>query len=142
LPSQFLPKVDRATMAAGIEARVPLLDERVAELVVNMPSEWKARGREKKVVLRDSQRSRLPAAILDGPKTGFGVPYQQWLRTSLYDFARDRLLDNGFLSRSALDANKVEQFLVQHRNGQCDRGFMLWKLLQVAIWDQSVRVKA
>lgn len=142
LPSQFLPKVDRATMAAGIEARVPVLDERVAELVVNMPSEWKARGREKKVVLRDSQRSRLPAAILDGPKTGFGVPYQQWLRTSLYDFARVRLLDHGFLSRFALDTNKVEQFLVQHRNGQCDRGFMLWKLLQVAIWDQSVRVKA
>jgi asparagine synthase (glutamine-hydrolysing) len=56
LPSQFLTKVDRATMAAGIEARVPLLDERVAEIAVNMPSEWKANGTEKKVVLRESQR--------------------------------------------------------------------------------------
>lgn len=136
LPATFLTKVDRATMAAGIEARVPLLDERVAELVVNMPSNWKARGTEKKVVLRDSQRGRLPTDILDGPKTGFGVPYEHWLRTSLYDFSRERLLDHGFLNQFALDAKKVEKALVQHRTGQRERGFMLWKLLQLSLfWD-------
>lgn len=136
LPSQFLTKVDRATMAAGIEARVPLLDERVAELVVNMPSIWKAHGTEKKVVLRESQRGRLPTDILDGPKTGFGVPYEHWLRTLLYEFSRERLLDRGFLNQFALDGLKVEQMLVQHRTGQRDKGFMLWKLLQLSLfWD-------
>lgn len=141
LPSQFLTKVDRATMAAGIEARVPLLDERLAELVVNMPSNWKAYGTQKKVVLRESQRGRLPAEVLDGPKTGFGVPYAHWLRTSLYDFARELLLDRGFLNRFDIDAQQVEQMLVWHRTGQREKGFMLWKLLQIAIWNQSVDAK-
>jgi len=138
LPSQFLRKVDRATMAAGIEARVPLLDERVAELVVNMPSHWKTQGTEKKMVLRKSQRGRLPQDILDGPKTGFSVPYEHWLRTSLYEFTRTRLLDRGFLDQMSLDGNKVEQILTQHQNRQRDKGFILWKLLQVALWKQSV----
>jgi len=75
LPSQFLTKVDRAMMANGIEARVPFLDEQVASLAVALPSNLKVRGGEKKIVLRDAMRPRLPSRILDGPKTGFGVPY-------------------------------------------------------------------
>lgn len=134
LPSQFLTKVDRATMAAGIEARVPLLDECVARLAVNIPSVWKAKGVEKKVVLRNSQRDRLPADILDGPKTGFGVPYENWLRTSLYDFACAHLLDPRFLDRFALNGKVIEGMLVLHKKRKVDRGFMLWKLLQLAVF--------
>jgi asparagine synthase (glutamine-hydrolysing) len=137
MPSQFLTKVDRATMAAGIEARVPLLDELVAELVVNMPSIWKARGTKKKVVLRESQRGRLPADILDGPKTGFGVPYEHWLRTSLFEFSRERLLDDGFLSKFAFDRAAVEKALLQHRSGTFNRGFLLWKLLNLQLWHSA-----
>ena len=133
LPSQFLTKVDRATMAAGIEARVPLLDERVAELAVGMPSTWKAQGTEKKLVLRESQRGRLPDVILDSPKTGFGVPYAYWLRTSLYHFARERLLDAGFLASYALNGQMVESALQQHQKGIRDRGFLMWKLLQLTL---------
>jgi len=134
LPSQFLTKVDRATMAAGVEARVPLLDERVAELVINMPSSWKVNGTEKKIILRKSQGERLPAEILDGPKTGFGVPYEYWLRTSLYEFAKERLLDRKFLSKYAIDARKVEQTLMWHSTGQRENGFVLWKLLQLSLF--------
>ena len=137
LPSQFLPKVDRATMAAGIEARVPLLDESVAQLAVNLPSSWKARGTEKKVVLRQSQRGRLPDDILDGPKTGFGVPYQYWLRTSLYEFAKERLLDRDFLQQFGLDGVVIGRMLVQHKDRVVDRGFLLWKLLQMALFSGS-----
>lgn len=136
LPSQFLTKVDRATMAAGIEARVPLLDERVAELVVGMPSSWKVRGMEKKVLLRESQRGRLPDGILDGPKTGFGVPFQHWLRTSLYAYARERLLDRQFLDRFQISEERLERMLERHRTGRRDHGFTLWKVLQLAIWAQ------
>lgn len=131
LPGQFLPKVDRATMAAGIEARVPLLDEHIARLVVGFPSHWKNNGMEKKILLRDSQRGRLPKDILDGPKVGFGVPYQHWLRTSLYDFARERLLDPEFTRKFGIDTQVVEKMLEQHRGNVVDRGFLLWKLLQL-----------
>ena len=87
LPSQFLTKVDRATMAYGIEARVPLLDEGVAtSLAVGLPVNLKVRGGQKKVVLREAMRGRLPPEILDAPKMGFGVPYEEWLRGALHVF--------------------------------------------------------
>jgi asparagine synthase (glutamine-hydrolysing) len=135
LPSQFLPKVDRATMAAGVEARVPLLDENVARLAVAMPADWKVKGIEKKVVLRNSQRGRLPSSILDGPKTGFGVPYENWLGSSLNEFARGHLLDVNFLQRFGLDPELMEGMLTKHRERADGRGFLLWKLLQLAIWN-------
>ena len=133
LPSQFLTKVDRSTMAAGIEARVPLLDEKVVRLAVNLPSIWKVKGTETKVVLRQSQRCRLPLDILDGPKLGFGVPYEHWLRTSLYEFTRERLLDRNFLHKYLLDEAVIERMLEEHKNRTVERGFMLWKLLQLSI---------
>jgi asparagine synthase (glutamine-hydrolysing) len=134
LPSQFLAKVDRATMASGLEARVPLLDEGVAELAVRIPSAWKVRGLQKKIVLRDALRARLPSAILDGPKTGFGVPYEHWLRTSLYDMSRDAILAPRFGQRFGFDRSRVELALTEHRHGHRDHGFRLWKLLQLALW--------
>lgn len=137
LPAQFLTKVDRATMAAGIEARVPLLDEQVARLAVKLPSHWKAAGLKKKIVLRESQRGRLPNKILDGPKTGFGVPYEEWLRTSLFEITRERILDKRFLEKFAFQGVLVERMLLQHCQRKVDRGFMLWKLLQLAIWDSK-----
>lgn len=137
LPSQFLAKVDRATMAAGVEARVPFLDERVAELAVGMPSAWKVRGVQKKMVLRESQRGRVPDDILDGPKTGFGVPYEQWLREPLHALARDALLSRDYLTRFGFRKAAVEQALLDHRSHRRDNGFMLWKLLQLALWDKQ-----
>jgi len=141
LPAQFLTKVDRATMAAGIEARVPLLDENVARLAVNLPSNWKVDGLQKKIVLRNSQRGRLPDDILDGPKTGFGVPYEEWLRTTLFDFTREQILDENFIREFDLCSGEIERMLTDHRQRKVDRGFMLWKLLQLAIWNSKVRAR-
>jgi asparagine synthase (glutamine-hydrolysing) len=134
LPSQFLAKVDRATMANGIEARVPLLDERVGELAVGLPSDWKVRRGSGKVVLRDAMRGRLPDDILDGPKTGFGVPYQQWLRGGLHDLARDVILDESVCAFFGLDRARLTQALAAHRAGTRDHGFVLWKYLQLGLW--------
>jgi asparagine synthase (glutamine-hydrolysing) len=138
LPSQFLPKVDRATMAHGLEARVPLLDERVAELAVGLPSAFKIRGVEKKVVLRDAMRERLPAEVLDGPKTGFGVPYEHWLRHALHGSARDAILAPDFIARFGLDRGQLESALAEHRSGHRDRGFTLWKFYQLALWAREL----
>jgi asparagine synthase (glutamine-hydrolysing) len=137
LPSQFLTKVDRATMAHGIEARVPLLDDGVASLAVGLPVALKVRGSQKKIVLRDAMRNRLPAEILDGPKTGFGVPYEEWLRGALHGFARAAILDSTFVERFGLDHGRLETALTQHRSRRRDRGFLLWKLLQLALWSRQ-----
>lgn len=137
LPSQFLVKVDRASMAAGIEARVPFLDERIGELAVRMPANWKTRGTHRKVVLRESQRGRLPDSILDGRKTGFSVPYEHWLRTSLVEFAREHLLDRSFSDAYSLNLAMLEEALNTHVKGRRDLGFKLWKLLQLALWRRA-----
>lgn len=137
LPSQFLAKVDRATMAMGLEARVPLLDEGVAKLAVNLPSRYKVAGAEKKIVLREAMRARLPADILDGPKTGFGVPYQHWLRTSLYEPARDAVLAPAFLTRFGFARDRVVRALEEHRSQRRDHGFKLWKAFQLALWAEA-----
>ena len=132
LPSQFLTKVDRATMAAGIEARVPLLDEKVVRLAVNIPSIWKVQGVQKKIILRDSQRTRLPDAILDGPKTGFGVPYERWMRSSLNDFVKSLILDKEFLDKFSLNGKLIEE---EFGKNSCLRsGFQLWKIFQLSLF--------
>jgi len=139
LPSTFLAKVDRASMAAGIEARVPFLDEELVRLAVRIPSQWKVTSTQTKVLLRDSQRNRLPGWVLDSPKHGFGVPYEHWLRTSLFKLAREYLLDKSFLETFSLNSVRVESMLQRHHQGSGNRGFMLWKLLQLAIWNCHVR---
>ena len=132
LPSQFLTKVDRASMATGIEARVPLLDEKIVKLAVNIPSDWKVLGNEKKVILRDSQRTRLPAFILDGQKRGFGVPYERWLRYSINDFVKSHVLDKEFLDKFSLNGKLIEGELNEKN---CLRsGFQFWKLFQLALF--------
>jgi asparagine synthase (glutamine-hydrolysing) len=136
LPSQFLTKVDRATMAGGIEARVPLLDEGVASLAVSLPAEFKLRGVQNKVVLRDAMRGRLPTEILDGPKTGFGVPYEEWLRGALFGFAEAAILDPAFIERFRLDRARVGMAMAEHRSRRRNRGFLLWKLLQLSLWSR------
>jgi asparagine synthase (glutamine-hydrolysing) len=137
LPSQFLAKVDRATMAHGIEARVPLLDEGVGSLAVGMPVASKVRGGQKKIVLRDAMRGRLPPEILDGPKTGFAVPYEEWLRGALHGFTCATILEKTFVERFALDRLRLETALSEHRSRRRDRGFLLWKLLQLALWSKQ-----
>jgi len=137
LPSQFLAKVDRATMAHGIEARVPLLDEGVAALAVRMPTTLKVRSTRKKIVLRDAMRGRLDRETLDGPKTGFGVPYEYWLRQPLHAFARAAILDRTFIERFEFDRARLAEVLDEHRSGRRARGFMLWKLLQLSLWSRE-----
>jgi asparagine synthase (glutamine-hydrolysing) len=137
LPSQFLTKVDRATMAHGVEARVPLLDERVASLAVGLPTAFKVRGTQKKIALRDAMRGRLPEDVLDAPKTGFGVPYEAWLRGALHGFARAAILDPNFVKRFEMDRARLDTALQEHRAGRRDRGFLLWKLLQLALWSKE-----
>jgi asparagine synthase (glutamine-hydrolysing) len=137
LPSQFLTKVDRATMAHGIEARVPLLDEQVGALAVGLPSALKVTAARRKIVLREAMRERLPADICNGPKIGFGVPYEEWLRTSLFEFARAAILAQTFTERFGLDRARLETALGEHRARRRDRGFLLWKLLQLALWSRK-----
>lgn len=137
LPSQFLNKVDRASMSAGIESRVPLLDEGVGRLVVNLPSNWKVAGMHNKILLRQSQHGRLPEEIVSGTKTGFGVPYGEWLRTTLLGFLKSQILEPTFLRRFSLKQNLLENQIKLHCQRKTNSSFILWKFLNLAIWHNN-----
>lgn len=135
LPSQFLVKVDRSTMAAGVEARVPLLDDSIVKFAINLPSNFKIKGNDRKIILKNVLRRRLPSSILDAPKVGFGVPYEYWLRTSLYNFALTHVLDNGFITFFNLDHRIIEKYFIEHKTQKNkSRGFLLWKLFQLSLF--------
>lgn len=134
LPDTFLTKVDRPTMACSIEVRVPFLDAELAGYAIPVPARHKVHRLQKKFLLRRALRGVVPDEILDGPKRGLDVPYSRWLRNELADYAREVLLDERVLGSGLLDASAVEAALDAHVRGERDEGFLLYKLMNLALW--------
>ena len=134
LPDVYFEKVDKATMAHGIEVRVPMVDTDLAGYVMGLPSGHKVRRGRTKFFLRRALRGTVPDAILDGPKTGFGVPFQHWLREPLAAYMRSVLLDPAVLGWGLFNRPALERCMDEHISGDRDNGFLLNKLLQLALW--------
>ena len=134
LPSQFLTKVDRSTMSWGIEARVPLLDEKIIKFALNIPTDWKIKRNKGKRILRDSIKGLIPSKVVNARKTGFGVPYSYWLRKPLFEFSKGMIMDSDIFNDFGFNKQKVYSGINDHKNGTADYGFMIWKILQLSIW--------
>jgi asparagine synthase (glutamine-hydrolysing) len=134
LPDIFLEKVDKATMAHSIEVRVPMLDTPMARYVMGLPSSYKVRKGQKKWLLREALRGVVPDDILDAPKTGFGVPHAHWLRTSLASYLKAVLLDDSTQQSGLFDRHRLESCIEEHISGRRNNGFLLYKLLNFALW--------
>ena len=134
LPDVYFEKVDRATMAHGIESRVPMVDTDLAAYAMALPATYKVRGNEKKFILRRALRGIVPDDILDGPKTGFGVPLGHWLSGPLADYMRSVLLDSGTRDWGIFDEAALRECIDQHVARRRDNGFLLNKLLNLALW--------
>jgi asparagine synthase (glutamine-hydrolysing) len=132
LPDMFLEKVDRATMTYGIEVRVPFLDAELGQYAMDLPASQKIRGLQKKWLLRKALRGIVPDDILDGPKTGFGVPYGYWLREPLRTFMEDYLLSGS--ASEIFNRRVVETWINEHVSQRQNHGFRLYKMLNLAIW--------
>ena len=133
LPDDILVKVDRATMAASLEARAPLLDHRVFDMAWRLPDRMKMRDGVGKWALRELLYRRVPRQLVDRPKMGFGVPIDRWLRGPLRDWAED-LLDARRLSQGGvLDAGAVGKLWQRHLSGQ-NWQYPLWCILMAEAW--------
>ncbi len=129
LPGDILVKVDRASMANGLEVRAPFLDHHLAAWGVNLPAGLKIAGGEKKAVLKRAMEPFVPADLLYRPKQGFSVPIGPWFRGPLRDKVRDEL-SGSLLSQSGfVEPAAVRTLLDQHQGGLRDQSRVLWLLL-------------
>lgn len=134
LPDTFFEKVDKSTMANGLEVRVPFLDNSLTEYVLGLPSEMKVRNGEQKYLLKAALRGVVPDNILDAPKTGFGVPYGYWLQTKLSGFMKEVLLNDEPIINHVFDRKILERIINEHISGKGYHSFLLWKCLNLGIW--------
>jgi asparagine synthase (glutamine-hydrolysing) len=136
LHDDILVKVDRAAMAVSLETRIPLLDHRLVELATRLPLSFHLRDGKGKWILRRVLARHLPESMFEGPKMGFSVPLDAWLRGELRDWAEgllgsSRLHDEGFFAVAP-----IREKWQQHVRGANDWGGYLWPVLMVQAWKE------
>jgi asparagine synthase (glutamine-hydrolysing) len=146
LPDDILCKVDRASMAVGLETRVPFLDHHVAEIAARIPITMKVRSGRGKLILRKLLHKYVPAQLVDRPKNGFAVPVGEWIKGPLRSWAEDLLEPNSVKMEGWFDPKIVTARWRAHIDGTCDSTAALWAVLMFQSWvrdeDQAPRLCA
>jgi len=134
LPDDILVKVDRASMAVSLEARVPLLDHRVLEFAARLPESLLTRDGKGKYPLRQILYQHVPRALIDRPKMGFGIPLSEWLRGPLAAWGRDLCDPNKLKREGYLNPAVVTNAWETHASGAGERHYALWNVLMFEAW--------
>jgi asparagine synthase (glutamine-hydrolysing) len=130
----ILTKVDRASMAVGLEVRTPLLDHRIVELAARMPVSMKRNGRIGKYILRQTLQKWTDPQYARRNKKGFDVPLHDWFRGPLRDVSADLLLNNSSALQNWLQPKAVHKIFNDHQAGYKNNGHLLWMLLNLEMW--------
>ncbi len=134
LLDDLLVKMDRCSMAHGLEARSPFLDRALMEYVFTLPDSMKLRRGRTKVVLRRAFADLLPPEILRRGKMGFGVPLRAWFTGELREYLQDVLLARDARLRGYVDQEYVRLLHAEHLRGRHDHANRLWTLLTFEVW--------
>jgi asparagine synthase (glutamine-hydrolysing) len=141
--AQILPKVFKASSAAGIAVRSPLFDQQLTELAFRLPSSLKLKGSVEKYVLKQAVKDIVPQTIIDRPKSGMLVPVHHWFNKELKDFAKQVLLSRDAKIGTMFQRKALEN-LVTYKGGgiRPSYGDRVWLLLSLELWMQSHRISA
>lgn len=139
LNNDILVKVDRASMAFGLEVRCPFLDREVSELALRLPYRWKQAGRRRKIILADAFGARLPAGIAGRAKMGFGVPVARWLRHEWRAPVTALLLDGQGVKAGLFRREGINELLNEHGASRADHSYPLFLLTVLELWLQQAR---
>ena len=134
LTDDILQKVDRAAMAVALETRVPFLDKDVVEFAARIPPGMKVRDGRGKWLVRQVLYQHVPADLVDRPKTGFGIPIDEWLRGPLKSWASDLLSPARLHAENLFNAQRVSTRMAEHMSGRRNHGYWLWNVLMAEAW--------
>jgi asparagine synthase (glutamine-hydrolysing) len=139
LTGDILVKLDRATMAAGLEGRCPFLDDRIVEFAWRVPTAAKIHHGQGKWPLRRVLRRYLPESLFERPKQGFNIPIGEWLRGPLREWAEALLAGERIRRDGLLDSGRIQACWQQHLGRRADRSGELWAVLVVQAWLDCMR---
>jgi len=129
-----LMKVDRASMAHSLEVRVPFLDIDLVTHAFSLRADYKLRGRQTKLILKEALKNDLPPAILQRKKAGFAMPVAAWLQQDLKSWAQDLTDPSLIQSTGVLDPAAVRRMTEEHLNRRADHRRSLWSVLAFLAW--------
>jgi asparagine synthase (glutamine-hydrolysing) len=139
LPEFITHGLDRASMAFGLEVRVPFLDHQLVEFCSRIPPTLKMRGFREKYILREALRGVLPEEIRTRKKHPLSAPLQHWWRRTLPAFAEDALSQHSLRQKGYFQPGFVKELLDRHRRGEGNYGSHLSTVLAVQIWQDLFR---
>ena len=134
LTDDILQKVDRAAMAVALETRVPFLDRDVVEFAARISPGMKVRDGRGKWLVRQVLYRHVPRDLVDRPKTGFGIPIDDWLRGPLRSWAGDLLSPARLKAQNLFSVDVVTSRMTEHMSGRGNHGYWLWNLLMAQAW--------
>jgi asparagine synthase (glutamine-hydrolysing) len=134
LPGKLLVKIDRMSMAHGLEIRTPLLDEDLVNFAVSLPPEFKWHRKNGKLILRQAMTQHLPNSLINHRSQGTDVPMNAWLSGVLHNFTRDTLSPRNVRATGFLHPEGVQQLMNAHQNGNPLCSQQLWGVLGLMLW--------
>jgi len=134
LPDAMLTKVDRASMAFGLEVRVPLLDHRVLEFTTNIPDSLKYKNGKGKYLLKKLLARYVPESLFERPKMGFGVPIDTWFRGELKELLLDHLSRDRIRREGLFQYEPIGKAIHEHLTCKTNHQYRLWALLMWEMW--------